>query len=131
PTFNGTGVNYSGIAGVVTGLAPSGYYTRAHGVLVQSNTGGAIVVAGNSFQQNTTNEYQTLARLNSSGAVDTSFGGAGTGYAINMNLYGGYALAQAADGDLLAASATPLNVNRPAAKVGVAAFMPNGTQDTI
>ena len=119
--FNGTGI--------VAGLAPAGYYTRAHGVLVQSNSGGDIVVAGNSFLANTTSEYQTLARLTSAGQVDGSFGS--SGYAINMNLYGAYALAQAADGDLLAVSATPLNASPPARTFGVAAFLPsNGAPDT-
>src|SRR5437762_8339889 len=127
-TFNAGGIK----PGIVMGLAPSGYHTRAHGVLVQSS--GAIVIAGNSFAfdiaSNPSHEYQTLARLTTSGGLDPTFGGAGTGYAINTNLFGAYAITQAANGDLLAPSATLLHVDAAPAEFGVAAFLPNGAPDT-
>jgi uncharacterized delta-60 repeat protein len=122
----------TGGSGIVTGLAPAGYHSRAHGVLVQST--GAIVIAANSYAldiaSNPSHEYQTLTRLTSSGQLDLAFGGANTGYAINTNLYGALALAQSANGDLLAASATLLNVSGSPNEFGVAAFLPDGTPDS-
>src|SRR5262245_52759283 len=90
-------------------------------VLVQSN-GGIVVVGGSSTGA-------TLARLTSSGQLDQNFGS--QGYASNSNLATAYAVAQAADGDLLAAGQTPEVNNNPATELfGVAAFLPTGAPDT-
>jgi uncharacterized delta-60 repeat protein len=105
-SFNGSGI--------VTGLAPVGSTSAyAEAVLVQSN--GAIVIAGDSTPG------MTLARLTSSGQLDKTFGS--QGYAINIKLAEAWALAQGANGDLLAAGPTPTG------HFGVAAFLPGGAPD--
>jgi uncharacterized delta-60 repeat protein len=111
-SFNGSGI--------VTGLAMGVFGNNStNSVLVQSN--GGIVVGGGS------STGATLARLTSSGQLDTTFGS--QGYASNSNLATAYAVAQAADGDLLAAGSTG-NGSTGTGLFGVAAFLPTGAPDT-
>lgn len=96
------------------------FFNAYGGAIFQS--GGAIVVAGWS-QDSTGVQKQTLARLTSSGQIDATFGN--LGYAINSRLAQGLAIAQTANGVLLAAGADSAH-----SKFGVAAYLPNGQPDT-
>jgi uncharacterized delta-60 repeat protein len=111
--------------GIVYGLLPSGStQADAYPVLVQND--GAIVLGGQSYFG--TSYFQSLARLDSRGALDTSFGNTGQnsttdgskGFAVNKNTTIARAIAQGADGDLLAAGTAG----------NVTAFLPDGAQDS-
>jgi uncharacterized delta-60 repeat protein len=112
-----------GTSGIVMGLMPAGSTgASVNGVLVQSS--GAIVAAGDSHSG--TSYALTLTRVTSSGQLDTSF--ANAGFAMSSNMRHGRAIAQSANGDLLAAGTTQLE---PTLDFGVAAYLPaSGAPDT-
>ena len=121
-----------GTNGIVM-MAPSGF-TEAHGfgVLVQNTD---IVVAG--YSGNASGAYPlTLARLNSNGQLDTTFGSSGFAIDQNISMLGTVntmvshdAIALHANGDLLA-TGVALNSAKGSADICVAAFLPNGALDT-
>jgi uncharacterized delta-60 repeat protein len=105
--------------GIVSGLAPSGSTASAAGIIVQN---GDPVLVGTSKTGSTSN--LVLARLTSTGRLDTTFGGSNTGFATD-NMAGGSGIVQAPNGDLLVSSAS----RATSYDVAVAAFLPNGTLD--
>jgi uncharacterized delta-60 repeat protein len=118
-TFNGTGFRTFAPAGSTNaGLV---------GVLVQ--TTGAIVVSG---WCTLGPQDLALARLTSLGQLDTSFGGAGTGYAVSTNMAIGRTIVQSTAGELYTSGR--VDPGEPASSgtidLGVAAFKADGTADT-
>ena len=109
-----------GSSGTVT-MAPAGSTAAAQRVLIQSN--GDIVASG--YSGAGTSTVATLARLTSTGQLDTTFGGSNTGFAINSSIMFGRSITQEPNGDLVAAGTAP-----PGANFGVAAFLPSGVPDT-
>jgi uncharacterized delta-60 repeat protein len=101
-------------------LAPSGSsQASASAILVQSNA--AIVLGG--FCYNGTIHELTLARLQSNGQLDTSFGS--SGYVFNSSLSQASGIAQGVNGDIL----VPTYANGQP-KNGVSAYHPTGALDT-
>jgi len=113
-----------GSRGTVT-MAPAGSTAAAHDAVVQSN--GDIVVGGSIA--GTPHASMTLARLTSTGQLDTTFGGLNTGFAIDSSIMSTQGIAQAANGDLVAAGTTPRKLTG-SVSFGVAAFLPSGLPDT-
>jgi uncharacterized delta-60 repeat protein len=116
-TFNPGGILSPGIAGIVT-IAPAGTSnTWANGVLVQSSQNNTMVIAGySSFGL-------TLTRLASAGQLDTTFGGSGTGFALNSGMTYSGGIIQDPNGDfLITGTSTTSNL-------AVAAYLPGGTPD--
>jgi uncharacterized delta-60 repeat protein len=118
-TFNSTGVSTFAPAGSTNaGLV---------GVLVQNT--GAIVASG---WCTLGPQDLALARLTSLGQIDTSFGGAGTGYAVSTNMAIGRTIVQSAAGELYTSGR--VDPGEPASggtiDLGVAAFKADGTADT-
>jgi uncharacterized delta-60 repeat protein len=116
-----------GTSGIVT-LAPAGSTsTSAVGAVLQN---GGIVLSGNSTYAGLSD--LTLARLTTLGQLDTTFGGAGTGFAISTNMALGRTIVQAANGELYTSGredpTEPLSSGT--LDLGVAAYLPNGTLDT-
>jgi uncharacterized delta-60 repeat protein len=117
-----------GTGGTVT-IAPSGSaFSSALGVLVQSSQNNAIVVSGYSNFGSQTE--LNLARLTNGGQLDTTFGGSGTGFALNSSMttqgfVGGLVIALHPNGDLLTAGTAV-----PTSNLAVAAYLPGGTPDT-
>jgi uncharacterized delta-60 repeat protein len=118
-SFNGTGI---------LTLAPAGSTNAGvYGLLLQSS--GAIVLSGWSTLAA---QDLTLARLTSTGQLDTLFGGAGTGYAISGNLALARTIVQAANaGDFyVTGREDPTEpISSGTIDLGVAAFHPDGTPD--
>jgi uncharacterized delta-60 repeat protein len=115
-----------GTSGLVTGLLPAADTEAVgRGVLVQS--GGTIVVAGDTYVTGSysTTDQTVLARLTSSGNLDTSFGNGG--YAVTSTPTQGDAIALAPNRDLMVAG---LYNTGTAQDFGLAAFLPGGTLDS-
>jgi uncharacterized delta-60 repeat protein len=119
--FNGTGI--------VTLAPPSPYTTFfVNGVLVEGD--GTIGLGGgssNGIVGQRRVSGVTWVRLTPGGALDNSFGN--TGFVINTIMTGASAIAQGANGDLLAAQPV-LNASHTLSDLGVAAFLPSGALDT-
>jgi uncharacterized delta-60 repeat protein len=120
--------------GIVSGLMPSGYReSDAFGVVAQNSTqdpnGFKIVLAGTSYDASGTANL-TMTRVSSTGHLDTTYGGANTGF-YNNTAPGAsaFSMVQAADGDLLAAGSYQVSLTDATRLFGVAAFLPNGTPD--
>jgi uncharacterized delta-60 repeat protein len=105
--------------GIVSGLAPTGSTAGAAGIIIQN---GDPVLVGTSRTGSTYN--LVLARLTSTGRLDTTFGGSNTGFATD-NMAGGSGIVQSSNGDLLVSSAYRATTY----DLGVAAFLPNGAPD--
>src|SRR5437899_6617882 len=90
---------------------------------------GAIVLSGWSTVGA---QSLTLARLSSTGQLDTAFGGAGTGYVINSNLALSRTIDQAANGGdfYVTGREDPTEpISSGTIDLGVAAFHPDGAPD--
>jgi uncharacterized delta-60 repeat protein len=115
-----------GTGGWITGLVPPGdTESVGHAFVIQGD--GTIVVAGESWVNGSydTTDQTTLARLTSSGSLDTTFGSGG--YAVTSTPTQGDAIALAGNGDLLVAG---LYKTGTAQDFGLAAFLPGGTLDS-
>jgi uncharacterized delta-60 repeat protein len=115
-TFNPGGTLSPGVPGIVT----VGNYAQGRGVLIQSSRNNAIVVCGSGSSPG-----WTLVRLTSTGQLDTSFGGSGTGFAGNSGIGVAWSIAQDPNGDLITTGTTTATSG-----FAVAAYLPDGTPDT-
>jgi uncharacterized delta-60 repeat protein len=112
---NGTLDSSFGTSGIVM-MTPSGpTNSYAIGVVIQSSQNNGIVVTGYS------DLGLALARLTSSGQLDTTFGGSGTGFAINGSMTLGASVAIDPNGDLLSVGY--------GTNLAVVAYLPGGTPD--
>jgi uncharacterized delta-60 repeat protein len=108
-----------GTGGIVTLASPTGSnLNNAFGLFVQN---GTIVVSGYSGQE------MALARLTNAGQLDPTFGGSGTGFALNSHMILSAGITQGPNGDLLVAGSAPGPNN---SDIAAAAYLPGGTPDT-
>ena len=115
-SFNGSGI--------VQGVSPPGFnFKTANGVLVE--TSGSIVVSGNSWIGNSTEEL-TLVGFTSAGQLDATFGN--SGFAVNSNMLAGYTITQGPNGDLLVGGTVGAISNGTYA-LAAAAYLPGGSPD--
>ena len=113
-TFNPGGTLSPGVPGIVT----IGNNSQGYGVLIQSSRNNAIVVSGDS------SAGWTLVRLTSTGQIDTTFGGSGTGFA-SSGMALASRIAQDPNGDLITNGTATTTSG-----FAVAAYLPDGTPDT-
>jgi uncharacterized delta-60 repeat protein len=110
-----------GTGGIIT-MAPAGATgSEGLGVLIQNSD---IIVSGYS---NFSVQTLTLAGLTSAGQPDLTFGGSGTGFALNSNMALAVGVTQAANGDLLMAGTVDPVPN--SYDLAVAAYLADGTPD--
>jgi hypothetical protein len=107
-------------------VAPGSGGSRAYGVLAQSSQNNAIVVSGYS---DFASSVLTLARLTNGAQLDTTYGGSGTGFALNSSMKEpNWAIPPGTvlhpNGDLLTAGTATTS------QLAVAAYLPDGTPDT-
>jgi uncharacterized delta-60 repeat protein len=117
---------------LTTIAARSGYFAPSHDVNVAVDGNGRIVVSANTVYPN----YDFLvARFNSNGSLDTTFGAAHTGV-VTTDLASGsndqaYALALQSDGKIVVAgTAIPNASTLVAAPLAVVRYNPDGSLDT-
>jgi uncharacterized delta-60 repeat protein len=113
-----------GTGGIVSVAFSGGSFDAAHGVVVQAD--GKIIVAGYSTGTGTGNDF-ALARLNSDGSLDPTFGTGGlvrtTFSSMNDN---GYAVALQADGKIVLAGIAYNGTN----DFAVARYLSDGQLDS-
>jgi uncharacterized delta-60 repeat protein len=111
-------------------VAPSGFYqVNPYGILMQSN--GAIALAGIAIATAAVGSPRelVLARLDATGKPDTTFGS--SGFVLDGSMLGDAGgIAQAANGDLVAAGFAGVSGNASTYDFGVAAYLPTGAPDT-
>jgi uncharacterized delta-60 repeat protein len=118
-----------GTSGIVMISAPGATQSQAWGVALQSSQHNAIVVCGDSYFSTGGTAELTLARLTSGGQLDASFGGSGTGFAVNSTIGIGRVVTSDPNGDLLVTGPIPTPASQPQSQA-IAAYLPGGTPDT-
>jgi uncharacterized delta-60 repeat protein len=129
-TLDTTFGNNGTVLSTVSGLAVAGSPYR-HSINVAVDTGGRIIVAGNSPNAH----HFLVARFTPNGSLDTTFGAAGTGVVVTTDISGSgsvdyaFSLALEGDGKILVGG-----FSEPSSNSGVAAalvrYTPDGRLDT-